>query len=60
MSTTVPDMADIGTEWRMVDGVATAWFDAPSPIKGAALAGRVVELSAEVVVDLRAMGNAGA
>ncbi|WP_204082821.1 VOC family protein [Asanoa ishikariensis] len=40
----------------MVDGVATAWFDAPSLIEGAALAGRVVELSAEIVVDLRATG----
>jgi len=38
------------------DGVATAWFDAPSLIEGAALAGRVVELSAEIVVDLRATG----
>jgi hypothetical protein len=39
-----------------VDGVATAWFDAPSLIEGAALAGRIVELSAEIVVDLRATG----
>ncbi|NUT32083.1 MAG: VOC family protein [Hamadaea sp.] len=41
----------------MVDGVLTAWFDAPSPIEGAALAGRIVELSAEIVVDLRATGT---
>jgi hypothetical protein len=40
----------------MVDGVATAWFDAPSLIEGAELAGRVVELSPEIVVDLRATG----
>jgi hypothetical protein len=40
----------------MVDGVATAWFDAPSLTEGAALAGRIVELSAEIVVDLRASG----
>ena len=40
----------------MVDGVATAWFEAPSLIEGAALAGRVVELSAEIAVDLRATG----
>ena len=45
-----------GTDWRVVDGVATAWFDAPSLIEGAALAGRIVELSAEIVVDLRATG----
>ena len=49
-------MTEIGTDWRVVDGVATAWFEAPSLIEGAALAGRIVELSAEVVVDLRATG----
>ncbi|WP_246123192.1 VOC family protein [Cellulomonas terrae] len=49
-------MATIGTDWRMVDGVATAWFDAPSLTAGAALAGRTVELSTEIVVDLRATG----
>ncbi len=40
----------------MVDGVAMAWFDAPSLVAGAALAGRIVEMSAEIVVDLRAKG----
>jgi hypothetical protein len=55
-SCTVPGMTEIGTDWRVVDGVATAWFDAPSLIEGAALAGRIVELSAEIVVDLRATG----
>jgi hypothetical protein len=54
---TVPGMTAIGTDWRVVDGVATAWFDAPSLIEGAALAGRIVELSTEVVVDLRATGT---
>ncbi|WP_235523059.1 VOC family protein [Cellulomonas sp. Root485] len=49
-------MSQIGADWRMVDGVATAWFEAPSLIEGAALAGRVVELSAEILVDLRATG----
>jgi Glyoxalase-like domain len=49
-------MTGIGTDWRVVDGVATAWFDAPSLIAGAALAGRIVELSTEIVVDLRATG----
>ncbi len=49
-------MTEIGTDWRVVDGVATAWFDAPSLTEGAALAGRIVELSAEIVVDLRATG----
>src|SRR3954471_9519072 len=56
MGSTVPGMTEIGTDWRVVDGVATAWFDAPSLIAGAALAGRIVELSAEIVVDLRATG----
>jgi hypothetical protein len=49
-------MTEIGTDWRVVDGVTTAWFDAPSLIQGAALAGRIVELSPEIVVDLRATG----
>ena len=52
----MPGMPGIGTDWREVDGVATAWFDAPSLIEGAALARRIVELSAEIVVDLRATG----
>ena len=49
-------MTEIGTDWRMVDGVATAWFGAPSLIQSAALAARIVELSAEIVVDLRTTG----
>ncbi|SDS57449.1 hypothetical protein SAMN04488543_1984 [Friedmanniella luteola] len=49
-------MAAIGTDWRMVDGVATAWFDAPSLVEGAALTGRIADLSPEAVVDLRATG----
>lgn len=56
MGSTVPGMTETGTDWRVVDGVATAWFDAPSLIEGAALAGRIVELSPDIVVDLRATG----
>ena len=56
MRSTVPGMKEIGTDWRVVDGVVTAWFDVPSLTEGAALAGRIVELSAESVVDLRATG----
>ena len=56
MGTTMPGVTEIGTDWRVVDGVATASFDAPSPIEGAALAGRIGELSGEIVVDLRATG----
>lgn len=57
VDTTVPGMTAIGTDWRVVDGVATAWFDAPSLIEGAALAGRIVELSADIAVDVRASGT---
>ena len=49
-------MTEIGTDWRVVDGVATAWFDAPSLIEGAALAGRIMEISAEIMVDIRVTG----
>jgi hypothetical protein len=55
MGTTVPGITVIGPDWRVVDGVATAWFDAPSLIEGAALAGRIVELSAEIVVGKKSM-----
>lgn len=56
MGSTVPEVTEVGTDWRVVDGVATAWFDAPSLIEGGALAGRIVRLSAGIVVDLRAAG----
>ncbi|WP_433293701.1 VOC family protein [Actinoplanes sp. CA-030573] len=49
-------MTEMGTDWRRVDGVATAWFDAPSLVEGAALAGRIVRPPAEILVDLRATG----
>lgn len=49
-------MTEIGTDWRVVDGVVTTWFDTPSLTEGAALAGRILELSPEIVVDLRATG----
>ena len=49
-------MTQLGTDWRVVDGAPSAWFDAPSLIEGAALAGRIMELSAEIVVDVRATG----
>jgi hypothetical protein len=55
-ATTVFGMAELGTDWRVVDGVTTAWFDAPSLTESAALAGRIVELSDEIVVDLRPTG----
>jgi hypothetical protein len=49
-------MTEIPTGWRVLDGDATAWFDAPSLTTGAALAGRIVDLSAEIAVDVRASG----
>jgi hypothetical protein len=49
-------MTGTGTDWWVRDGVATAWFDTPSLVDGAALAARVVELSPDVVVDVRATG----
>jgi Glyoxalase-like domain len=52
----VPAMTSTGPDWRVVDGVVTAWFDAPSLIEGAALAGRILEVSGEIVIDLRDTG----
>lgn len=52
----MPNMTEIGTDWRVVDGVATAWFDAPSLTEGAALASRIMELAPAMLVDLRATG----
>ena len=52
----MPGMTELGADWRRVDGVPTAWFDASSLTEGAALAGRLVELSGDIVVDLRATG----
>src|SRR3954447_14147475 len=49
-------MTSVGTDWRVVDGVATAWFDAASLVEGCALAGRIVERSSEIAVDVRATG----
>lgn len=49
-------MRELGADWRVVDGVATAWFDARSLVEGAALAGQVAALSADAAVDVRATG----
>ena len=43
--------------WRVVDGVPTAWFDAPSLLEGAELAGRVLGLSPEAAIDVRPSGT---
>lgn len=52
----MPEVNDIGMDWRAIGGVATAWFDASSLTEGATLAGRVVELHSDAVVDMRASG----
>ena len=56
MDAVEPGRTGVGTDWRVLAGVTTAWFDAPSLTRGAALAARVSELSDDVVVDLRATG----
>lgn len=56
MGSTVPGMTEFRTEWRVLDGVPTAWFEAPSLTAGTALADRILELSADISVDLRATG----
>jgi hypothetical protein len=42
--------------WRILQGVPTAWCSAPSLSAAAAAAGRVLEVSADALVDLRADG----
>lgn len=49
-------MTDDRSDWRLLGGVATAWFDAPSSAAGAALAGRVVHFAPDAAVDVRAGG----
>lgn len=53
---TVTGMGELAADWRVVDGVATAWFDARSSTEGAVLAGRVVDLSPGACVDVRTTG----
>ncbi|GAA1838679.1 VOC family protein [Microlunatus capsulatus] len=49
-------MTGTGADWRVLDGVTTAWFGAPSLTAGAALAGHVADVSAGILVDLRPAG----
>lgn len=49
-------MTEMGTDWRVIGGVATAWFDAPSLTEGAALIGNIADLSPGIMVDLRSTG----
>ena len=52
----MPGMAELSADWRVVDGVTTAWFDAPSLVEGAALAGRITAQANDTAIDLRATG----
>jgi hypothetical protein len=56
MESALRGAAGAGPDWRVVDGVATAWFDATSLSEGVALTERVRVLSDEAVVDLRSTG----
>ncbi|WP_309072243.1 VOC family protein [Arthrobacter sp.] len=49
-------MSEVGSDWRFLDGIAMAWFDARSLTEGAALAGRILEVSPDISVDLRPTG----
>ena len=56
MRSRVRRMTEIGTDWRVVDGLVTAWFEAPSLTAGAELARSVAAVSADTTFDLRATG----
>lgn len=43
-------------EWRTIGGATASWFEAPSLVEAAALAGDVVELSPDALVDVRPTG----
>ncbi len=49
-------MSATRADWRVIDGVTTAWFGSPSLIEAAALAGVTTDLSAGILVDVRATG----
>lgn len=49
-------MTQAGTDWRTIDGVATAWFDASSLSEGAALVRGIAGLLPDLLVDVRAAG----
>lgn len=49
-------MTWVGTDWRVLDGVASAWFDAGSLSDAASLAKDIAALSQQIAVDLRPTG----
>lgn len=49
-------MLHVGTDWRVVDRVAAAWFESSSLVHGADFARRIVESSTDTLVDVRASG----
>jgi len=50
------DADAFGSGWRVVDGVPTAWFEAPSLSAAAELAGPVLDLAVKSAVELRPSG----
>lgn len=49
-------MTAIGSDWRVVEGVVTTWFDAPSLSAAAALATYIAGLAPSAAIDLRSAG----
>ncbi|WP_193103557.1 VOC family protein [Brachybacterium sp. FME24] len=44
------------SDWRVLDGVSTAWFETPSLSAAAVMAGRIAEKPAVTAVDVRTTG----
>lgn len=44
------------SDWRVLDGVSTTWFDAPSLSRSAVMAGRIAEKLSVMAVDVRTCG----
>ena len=49
-------MTAIGSDWRVVEGVVTTWFDAPSLSAAAALGTYITGLAPSAAIDLRSAG----
>lgn len=52
----MPEMSGVQREWRVLDGVRTAWFETSSLTESAAVAGHVAETTPEALIDLRVTG----
>lgn len=49
-------MSGPAADWRTIGGTTTAWFDAPSTVRAAELAVRVLEQAPDALLDVRATG----